>query len=68
MPSAHNTMQVHSLQGDLAVSGSRMPVGVLPLLQEGTAHPDDIFILNFGLWHGQAHKKIYKASFLDFLP
>jgi hypothetical protein len=40
--------QVHAIQGDLFIEGNRTKIGVLPLLQESMAHPDDIIIVNFG--------------------
>jgi hypothetical protein len=41
-------LQIHAIQGDLFIAGNRSKIGVLPLLQESMAHPDDIFIVNFG--------------------
>jgi hypothetical protein len=39
---------VHAIQGDLFIEGNRTKIGVLPLLQQSMAQPQDIFIVNFG--------------------
>lgn len=50
-------LQIHAIQGHLFVNDSSIHIGVLPLLQESFAHPNDIFILNYGLWHGDTHRQ-----------
>jgi hypothetical protein len=44
---------VHAITGDLLVNSTQMAEGgVLPLLHS-FSDPQDIFIMNFGLWHGR---------------
>ncbi|WIA13604.1 hypothetical protein OEZ85_007170 [Tetradesmus obliquus] len=62
MPQRTRLCQVHTIQGDLFIEGNRTKIGVLPLLQQSMAHPNDIFIVNFGLWHGETKQPEYKDN------
>lgn len=53
---------MHAIQGDLFIKGNRTKIGVLPLLQESLAAGHDIFIVNFGLWHGETQQPQYKEN------
>jgi hypothetical protein len=61
----HLLLQVHAIEGDLFVepdpAHDRTFVGgVLPLIQQHLALPDDLFIIHFGLWHGETRKEAYR--------
>lgn len=58
-------MQIHAIEGDLFVAADpdsdRTSVGgVLPLIQQHLALPDDLFVVHFGLWHGETRQDGYK--------
>eukprot|EP00775_Hariotina_reticulata_P009622 gene9622-9783_t len=54
--------QVHAIQGDLFIEGNRTKVGVIPLLLQSMAMSHDIFIINFGLWHGETRQPEYAQN------
>ncbi|KAF6251417.1 hypothetical protein COO60DRAFT_619659 [Scenedesmus sp. NREL 46B-D3] len=62
MPQRTRLCQIHAIQGDLFIEGNRTKIGVLPLLQQSMAHFHDIFIVNFGLWHGETKQPEYKQN------
>lgn len=58
-------LQIHAIEGDLFVAAEpgsdRTAVGgVLPLIQQHLAFPQDLFIVHFGLWHGETQQEAYK--------
>jgi hypothetical protein len=58
--------QVHAIEGDLFVAAGRdrdrtSVGGVLPLIQQHLATNSDIFILHFGLWHGETRQQAYRT-------
>ncbi|KAI8466201.1 MAG: hypothetical protein J3K34DRAFT_524733 [Monoraphidium minutum] len=61
---AHGTRvcMVTAVQGDLLVNASRTAAPVLPLLQDHLAQPDDIFVINYGLWHPDHSKAAYSDN------
>jgi hypothetical protein len=52
-------IQIHAIQGDLFVNSTRIPRGVLPQLFE-VAGRLDLFVVNFGLWHGTSVAEAYR--------
>jgi len=59
MPDATRLCLVHTIQGDLFVAPNRTKVGILPLLHT-ISEKDDIFVMNFGLWHGETVRPAYQ--------
>ena len=61
LPQGGRVCQVHAIQGDLFIDGgTRAASGVLPMLtQSGVAGGDDVFVVNFGLWHGETVQEAY---------
>eukprot|EP00879_Flechtneria_rotunda_P021731 GHRR01022915.1.p1 GENE.GHRR01022915.1~~GHRR01022915.1.p1 ORF type:complete len:334 (+),score=95.40 GHRR01022915.1:804-1805(+) len=55
-------LQVHAIQGDLFIEGNRTTSGVLPVIHESLANPQDLFIVNFGLWHGETRQPQYVTN------
>ncbi len=54
--------QIKAVQGELFVTGEGMELGVLPLLQQGVASLDDVFLLNYGIWHAFAKRHQFRVS------
>jgi hypothetical protein len=46
----------------LFIRGNRTAIGVIPLLLQSMAMNHDIFIVNFGLWHGETRQPEYKEN------
>lgn len=58
-------LQIHAIEGDLFVASDRRSDrtavgGVIPLVQQHLAFKDDLFIVHFGLWHGETRQEAYK--------
>ncbi|KAI8476099.1 MAG: hypothetical protein J3K34DRAFT_402088 [Monoraphidium minutum] len=60
MPGYTRLCMIHAIQGDLFVNTTRAVSGVLPLIANSRlSAPDDVFVLNFGLWHGDVQRERY---------
>lgn len=65
LPVANFAVQIHAVQGHLLAGpwqqGNRSGPGVLPVLLESIARPDDIFVVHVGLWHRRSRPEVYNS-------
>ncbi|KAF6252526.1 hypothetical protein COO60DRAFT_1552723, partial [Scenedesmus sp. NREL 46B-D3] len=64
--------QIHAVQGHLLAGpwqqGNRSGPGVLPVLLESIARPDDIFVVHVGLWHRRSRPEVCTNNFAGSFP
>jgi hypothetical protein len=58
-------LQIHAVQGHLLAESWRQDnksgPGVLQVLLESIAQPDDIFVVHVGLWHRRSRPEVYNG-------